>query len=177
MPIRIALAKAWAAMYSKFLDTVSSDGGLGTVCNLQQIDMLAEHALNQFDPLILHAARLKTLPAAARLPQRYQGTPRLIVPTIRTLVRPATQLRIKAIVLARHDPVSVRLIWRPMGSQQQFQVVSADHAGRGVYYLMLPLRNAASVEYRIVAVTRSGQHLTFPASASHRCQTVVVLPN
>jgi hypothetical protein len=157
--------------YRLLLATVNSPGGLAMVVNLEN------HS--QYWPLVveepakqLAAALGRPLPDDARPPKAYQGQPRLIVPTVRSVVRKGESLVLKWIVLDNRPAKSVMLARRPLG-EGEFSNVPAQHVARSVYGATLPPADG-SFEYRIEVETASGESLVWPATAPQQNQTVVV---
>jgi hypothetical protein len=153
------------------LATVQTPGGLATVVNLEN------HA--EFWPVALGkpAARLTAalgapLPPDVLPPIQYQGVPRIIVPTVRTLLAPGEVLRLKVIVLDNRPAESAAVLWRPLGSGP-FRAAPLRHVARAVYQVDLP-PSGGDFEYRIEAKTVDGINLTWPAAAPAIHQTVVV---
>jgi hypothetical protein len=105
-------------------------------------------------------------------PQEYQGSPRLIVPTVRTLLAPGEVLRLKVIVLDNQPAQSAAVLWRPLGVGT-FRAAPLRHVARAVYQVELP-SPGEDFEYRIEATTASGSHLKWPAAAPEINQTVLI---
>jgi len=122
-------------------------------------------------------------------PRHYQGPPRLIVPTVRSLLESGEPLRLRAMVLrssaertadatrsaaeAQADPAPV-LCWRPLGAGEYLRV-PMQHLARGVYQSSLPAEKiTGDIEYYI-EVSVDGSKLYFPPTAPAIAQTVVVI--
>jgi hypothetical protein len=164
------LLALYGETYRLLLATVNSPGGLATIVNLEN------HS--QFWPVVvegpaqkLEAALGQPLPDDAKPTKTYQGRPRIIVPTVRALVRQQESLNVKFIVLDRRSPASVTVAWRPLGDAE-FRKVSAQHIARAVYEVALPPA-AESLEYRIEVATAAGESLVWPTTAPTMNQTVV----
>jgi hypothetical protein len=171
LPAYKELVRLYGEAYRLLLATVQTPGGLATVVNLEN------HA--EFWPVALDkpAARLTAalgvaLPPDAVPPVQYQGVPRIIVPTVRTLLAPGEVLRLKVIVLDNRPAESATVLWRPLGAGP-FRAVPLRHVGRAVYQVDLPA-SGADFEYRIEAKTAGGIQLKWPAAAPEIHQTVVV---
>jgi hypothetical protein len=114
-----------------------------------------------------------------QLARTYQGLPRIIVPTVRTLIEPGESLTVKAIILLPGDPEStprpaVELYWRPLG-KGKFARLPVKHVARGVFEVKLPpySRKTMAIEYYIRA-TSGTTTLLYPPTAPALNQTVVV---
>jgi hypothetical protein len=113
-----------------------------------------------------------SLPADTIPAKRYQGAPRIIVPTMRTMLVEGEPLRLKIIVLDNQPAQSVKFLWRPMG-KGSFHKIPFRHVARAVYEVELPSPEE-DFEYRIEATTLDGTKLKWPAAAADRNQTVLI---
>lgn len=165
------LLALYGETYRLLLATVNSPGGLAMVVNLEN------HA--HFWPLVveqpakrLAAALGRPLPDDARPPQTYQGRPRIIVPTVRSVIGQHEVITLRCIVLDNQPAKSVTVVWRPLG-RGAFSRVPAEHVARSVYRAALPPA-CDCFEYRLEVVTAGEESLVWPATAPARNQTVVV---
>lgn len=175
LPVWIRLVRETAAMHELLLAHVSTYGGLGNVANWQQ---------HNFPGLLyepgkkLEAWLGEPLPKEAQIPQHYSGRPRLIVPTVRSLLEPGEPLRLKVIVLGA-EPEQVVLRHRAIGSGQ-FESTPLEHTARGVYRAEIPAEAIpGDLEYYITAeadTPAGGTTLRFPATAPELNQTLIVAP-
>ena len=150
-----AMNTALGNVYRYLFATISSTGELGTVANWEQ------HLL----PM------LKLEPE-----KEYTGEPRLIVPTLRSVIEEGEDLRVKAIIMARDDAASVTLRWSPLGGDE-WQTMEFEPAGRGVFRVSVPGSEIGTdIEYNVTATMPDGEELHFPATAPARNQTVVRMP-
>jgi hypothetical protein len=170
LPIRERMANALKALYDALLATVSTPGEMGTVMNWEQ-HLLPALMLKPGQELqnILGGE----LPASVRLPRTYDGPPRLVVPTVRTLLAPGEPLRLKVIILTRGKDVEATMHWREMG-RGAYVSVPLEKVGRGVYLALCP-ETEKDIEYYI-RVRTAGQEIIFPATAPVMNQTVVRQP-
>ena len=123
----------------------------------------------------LTSALGEPLPADVQPTQRYQGPPRLIVPTIRSTAAEGDTLPLRIIVLDQQPPRGVKLHWRTMGTGE-YAVVDFQHVARGVHTVNLPPISSAGLEYYVKVTTGDGQQLVFPPTAPQLNQTIVALP-
>jgi hypothetical protein len=155
------------------LATVSTLGCIGTVINWQQ---------KIWVPLVEKTgARLSTalgtaLPADVAPSKEFRGAPRIIVPTLRSVVTAGEDLRLKAILLDQQPPRKFTVHYRPLG-EGQFATLNLTHVARGVYHAEIPFRrpDVTAWEYFLEAEIAAGQRLVFPATAPAINQTVVIL--
>ena len=108
---------------------------------------------------------------------QYTGSPRIIVPTVRTSVMENETLKLKIIILDNNTPKQADLFWRPMGTGE-FKSESLKHVNRGVYSVELSPDNIIGndIEYYVKVVTGEDENIYFPATAPEMNQTVVVIP-
>ena len=171
---RVALARVWERMIAHQVAAVETPGELGTICNLEQ------HTRGTFRFVVAHdealvAALGKPLPATANVDTAYRGEPRIIVPTVRSLVGEGESLELRVIVMDVAPPASAHVRVRPLGGNA-WHSITLEPVGRAVYLAELPPAQT-SFEYRVVATTAAGERLSWPASAPEINQTVVVMPS
>ena len=167
-PYRELVASVGEA-YRLLLSTVTDIGGIQTVLNWEgHNDLLGIEKTGSAISKVLGAP----LPADAVAPAEYQGEPRLIVPTKRTLLEKDEPLRLKVIVLDNRPAATAALRWRPLG-RGEFRRIELTHVGRGVYRVSVPAPET-DMEYYIEAETAGGESLRWPVTAPQRNQTVVV---
>ncbi len=169
--LRNGMTQAIADAYQPLFGIVSSPGGMATVINWEGH---VYRRMIQRPEQVLAELYGQPLPPPPALTQRYQGPPRLIVPTVRTMVSEREALTLKVIVLDNDRPAAAALHWRPMG-QGAYRQIALSHVTRGVHRVTLPPAGGQSFEYYITATTAGGQRLTWPATAPQINQTVVVL--
>jgi hypothetical protein len=170
LPVRAEMAAVLERIFAGLLATVSTTGELGTIANWEQ------HLLpGAWERPGAELARMlgADLPPDCQLSSAYGGSPRVIVPALRTSLESGEPLALKALVLAREKPASVELRWRRLGPGA-FRTVPFEPKARGVYALILPPPEGA-IEYYI-EVRAGGETALFPATAPALNQTVVVFP-
>ncbi|MBM3861182.1 MAG: hypothetical protein FJ395_16260 [Verrucomicrobia bacterium] len=144
------ITRQWRELYRLLLATVNTPGGLAMVVNLEN------HA--EFGPKVLPHMK-------APLPKEYEGQPRIIVPTVRSVANKGESLNVKIIALPATPP-TVHI--RPLG-KGAWKTVAAKHVARAVYEVKLPVAQD-DFEYYVTA----GKNLVWPATAPSLNQTVVV---
>ncbi|MFC1551857.1 malectin domain-containing carbohydrate-binding protein [Candidatus Latescibacterota bacterium] len=174
LPAYKDMVSAAGEAYGYLLSTVSTYGEIGNVINLDTHSF--PRLLDETGAKLSEALGVD-LPDEAVPSKEYAGSPKLIVPTVRTSVMENEPLRLKVIVLDNAQPSQAELYWRPMG-MGEFTAVPLTHVNRGVYSVELPAGAGAGndFEYYVKTVTAAGGELYFPATAPELNQTVVVLP-
>jgi hypothetical protein len=154
------------------LATVSTKGCIGTIINWQQKTwpVLVEKTGQE-----LSAALGSTLPLTVQPSKEYQGEPRIIVPTLKSIMETGEELSLKVIFLDRQPPRGLTLYHRPMG-RGEFRPLALTHLARGVYRATLPAPgpDVVALEYFLRADTHAGKIVHFPATAPTINQTVVI---
>jgi hypothetical protein len=170
LPIRERMVSILKVLYDSLLATVCTPGEMGTVMNWEQ-HLLPALMLKPGQELqnILGGE----LPASVRIPKTYEGPPRLIVPTVRTLLAPGEPLRLKVIILTGEKEVEATMRWRELG-RGDYVSVPLEKVSRGVYLALCP-ETEKDIEYYILVRT-AGQEIMFPATAPVMNQTVVRRP-
>lgn len=167
------LVGLYARTYRLLLETVNTPGGLAMVVNLEN------HA--QFWPMVvdgpakrLEAALGRPLGDDAKPHRAYQARPRLIVPTVRSMVARGEALRLMVIAMENQPVRRLAVLWRPLG-KGEFSRIEAEHAARATYRAALPPAGD-DFEYYFEGETAAGGKLVWPATAPQLNQTVVILP-
>jgi hypothetical protein len=156
------------------LSTVSTMGCIGTVINWQQ---KIWPALVEKTGQELSQALGVELPSDVAPSREFRGAPRIIVPTLRSVLEAGEELSLKAILLDQQPPRQFTLHYRPLG-RGRFAARELTHVARGVYRVQItaPKPEVAAWEYFLRAETSAGQSLIFPATAPTINQTVVIVP-
>ena len=170
---RRQLVRDWTTMMTHLLETVSTPGEMGTVANLELHTRVSGGYLTNFDAR-LEKLLGKPLPADCAIPIDYAGQPRLIIPTVRSVVNNGEALNLKFIAMDKRPVKSVTVKTRPLGAGA-WQTIPATHLTRAVWSATLPAATD-DFEYQVVAESATGANLTWPATAPEMNQTVVVAP-
>jgi hypothetical protein len=104
-------------------------------------------------------------------PRECQCQPRIIVPTICSVVNKSESLALKIIALDKQPMKSVSVHIRPPG-RGKWAEIAARHLARAVYEAKL-LAALEDFEYCVTAETGGGQELTWPATAPTMNHTVL----
>jgi hypothetical protein len=172
LPVYQRLLDATGEACRFLLSTASTKGCIGTIINWQQKiwPVLVEKTGQE-----LSAALGSTLPLNVQPPKEYQGKPRIIVPTLKSILEAGEELSFKVIFLDRQPPRGLSLYYRPMG-RGKFRPLALTHVARGVYLATLPAHepHVVALEYYLRADTHAGQTVLFPATAPTINQTVVI---
>jgi hypothetical protein len=146
----------------------STTGELGTVANWEQHLLPAAWDKPGVELQKILGAETRD---EAFLSKVYLGSPRIIVPALRGSLEEGEKLNLKVIILAKGQPASAELFWRPLG-KGKFTPMPLNKVARGVYAVTVSNANS-DIEYYI-RVTADGQDAFFPATAPELNQTVVV---
>jgi hypothetical protein len=174
LPVRIRLRNDWGRMMTLCLETADTWGSIGHVFTHEMFNRGTMGLLEGHDPAIQKALGAD-LPDAARASKAYEGRPRLIVPSRRSVAEAGEALTLKVIVLDNSPPKSAVLRWRPMG-RGSWQSAPLKRMARAVHTVTLPPAVDESLEYYLEAETVGGMLLRWPATAPKLNQTVVVMP-
>ncbi len=175
LPVRRELVKQVGDVHDLLLATITTTGGMGTVANWQQ-HLLPSLLTRPGEELAEILG--EPLPADAMPSRRYEGPPRLIVPTVRTSLAADEDLHLKAIIVGAREGRQTQptLHWRPLG-RGEFETIPLEHVARSVYTVHLPARQIAGndIEYYVQASVGFDK-VHFPVTAPALNQTVVVMP-
>ncbi|RXZ79679.1 hypothetical protein EBB07_21755 [Paenibacillaceae bacterium] len=164
LPLRISLAASISELNRHLLAAVSTPGELGTVSNVQQQAM---HKLLQRSGQQLAQWLGEPLPPEATPSAYYTGEPRMIVPTVRTLLSQGEELRLTILFLGV-QPDDAAVYWSVLGGIE-YNRIPLQHVSRGVYSTVIP-GSDEDLEYY---VADPGSGLQFPATAGTINQTIV----
>jgi hypothetical protein len=173
LPLRKELVAQAADVHQYLLATVTTNGAMGNVTNWQQHIMpkLLEGPAKELAEILGDK-----LPPDAMPSMKYDGPPRIFLPTLRTQLMTGEDLKLKVIILAQVQPNNATLYFRPMG-KGEYRKVPLNHITRGVYSVTMPatIIKDSDFEYYVRAAFPDGSELYFPASAPQINQTVVLI--
>jgi len=173
LPLYKELVKLTGEVYRFLLATVSTNGEIGTVANLDQHTMprlLGETGKK------LSKALGEELPDDTIPSKNYSGEPRVIVPTVRTIAMEGEVLTLKVIFLDTDPFKQAKLFWRSM-SKGKFKSEPLKHINRGVYSVQFPPdgMKGEALEYYLKIVTDKDKKIYFPSTAPETNHTIVIL--
>jgi hypothetical protein len=145
-----------AEAYRLMLENASTRGDMGSFANWEQM-ILPCHKIDQ-----------------ASMSMKYEGKPRIFVPTVRGNLESGEVLSLEVIILDKGAPRNMALYLRPMGSGA-FRKKPLTHIARGVYRVRFPAADK-DMEYYIKAASSTGTDMYFPPTAPKMNQTLVVSP-
>ena len=157
------------------LAVTDTPGDLGTIANLELATRGKLEFVNGHDKALADALGEPALPATASVSSRYQGEPRIIVPTQRSVVSKGETPILKVMVLDNEDPAEAVLFWRTLGVGE-CRRLPLRHLARGVYQVTLPAVPAEGAEYYVRVKTAAGKALVWPATAPGLNFTILQLP-
>jgi hypothetical protein len=168
--VRGEAISVWGQMMNDLLQTVNTTGAMGTIANLEGHNLGFLKLLTRHDSL-LNTVLDKPFPPLS-LPHTYQGKPRLVVTTKRTLLTAGEPLDLKLRLLSRGTAGPAILHWKPMGTGT-FRSKPIKHLSRGVYAVHLSPAEFGhkSFEYYIDLTPGTGR-LRYPVGKQD--QTVLV---
>ena len=172
VPLRIRLVRELSYVQQYLLQTVSTKGGMGTVCNWQQ--HLFPMLLDASEKAIVEATGAP-LPTIACLPRDYPGEPRMFVPTVRTSLTTGEPFKLEAMIVGM-QPAVTRFFWRPLGGDR-FESKPLSHVARGVYQVELSEKQVTGDFEYYIEVTADKHQLRFPPTAPALNQTVILIAN
>ena len=169
LPVRKEMIQTIRTTYGHLLATVTNSAELGTIMNWEQHNFpaLFEEPGAEAEKHLGHP-----LSDDLKLARVYIGSPRVIVPTVKTMTGRRTPLRLKVLILSNTPPTEATVKWRAVGAGK-YEQLALKHISRGVYEATLPVKDA-DLEY-YVAVKSGSQEILYPASAPEIGQTVVVM--
>jgi len=155
---------------ARLLETLSTRGEMGTIANWQQ--HIRDVALEK------PAARIESVMGRRLPPDCWPDTSmldvrRMLIPTVRTLLRRGEPLTLEARFYG-HPPETVTLRWRRLG-EESFDAAQFVHDARNVYTISVPAaRITDDFEYYVEAGGTLSGTFVFPPTAPRMYQTVVV---
>jgi hypothetical protein len=174
LPVRVRLREDWGRMMTLCLETADTWGSIGHVFTHEMFNRGTMALLEGHDQAIQKVLGAD-VPDAVRASKAYEGRPRLIVPSRRSVAEAGEALTLKVIVLDNSPPKSAVLHWRPLGLGA-WRLVPLKHVARAVHTITLPPVADDSLEFYLEAETIGGRLLRWPATAPKLNQTVVVMP-
>ena len=110
-------------IYGYLFETVTTNGGLGTIANWEQHIIPIEFNKPAEE---LSEIMGEVLPPETQFSRHYRGMPRVIVPTLKSIVYGGELLNLRVIVLDRKSPRRAELFWRSIG-QDDFRSKNLTH--------------------------------------------------
>ena len=168
LPVRFEMAASLRLIFDDLLATVGTTGELGTIANWEQHILPAawERPGAELQKILGGEARNEAI-----ISKVYLGPPRVVVPAVRASLEEGEPFKLRVIILAKGQPASAELYWRPIGPGR-FTAVPLLKVGRGVWNVTLD-KPGSDFEY-YVRVAVDDQVVHFPATAPELNQTVVV---
>jgi hypothetical protein len=170
LPLRKQIMSEIEVAHNFQVSTISSPGALGNLCNWQQhiADLIIEKPGAELEALLGEKLAAEYLPA-----NEYTGSPRLIIPTVRTNLNSGEGLKLKVISVGL-QPAELVIKWKNLG-EKSFRVKVAGHIARGVYEIVIPSSEISDdFEYFISCTDKSGKTILWPSTAGDINQSVVI---
>lgn len=157
--------------YEALLASVSTPGCIGNLMNWE--GHIWTDLIDKTGQALAEALG-SPLPPHLLPSQTYRGGPRLIVPTVRSLLQAGEDLTVRAIVLDEAPAIAVTLNVRALG-EGDYRRVDFTRLGRGVFSASISAAAFdGSLEYYVEAECAGAERLAFPPGAPDMGQTVVV---
>lgn len=171
LPIRIRQMEELKEIYKYLLNSITTKGGLGNVANWEQ--HVYDVVLKPQEKILTEFPGTELSPES--MPSKvYPAEPRIIVPTVRSLLQDGEDLNLK-VILPGIIQKEASLHWRLIGTGN-YQTLELDHISRAVYSAKIPGGLiTGDLEYYIRVVQEDGKPKYFPATAPDLNQTVVIM--
>jgi len=172
LPVWREVDDALSEASRRLIDTVTTPGGMGTVCNWQS------HVI----PMFIHPPRAELVGLLGEEavrgvegPRAYDGPARLFATTARTVLAEGEDFHVRATMLGG-SAMPPTLHWRELGSAS-FHSVPMDIDGRGVHSAAIPGDWIEDdFECWVEGRGAGGERLAWPPSAPFLCHAVIRLP-
>ncbi len=176
LPIYQELVREYGELVRLCMESATTHGGIAAVINLMANEQFWISAIDmpgkRLAGLLGEALPLEALPSKCS-----DGTARMIMPTVRSVLAGGEGLSLKVILLNAGDPPhDVTLCWRPLG-EGGYARTAFQHVARSTYAVAIKPAaiNGRDIEYYVVAKTASGKDLLEPATAPTINHTATVL--
>ncbi|MGA2500335.1 MAG: malectin domain-containing carbohydrate-binding protein, partial [Tepidisphaeraceae bacterium] len=173
LTVRTQMARQWEKMVTLQLATIDTPGDLGTLTNLEQHNRKQNQSLSKHDKALSDALG-GPLPPDIEPGMKFRGSPRLVVPTVRTQVTKGQPLQVTVFALDAQPFKTVTVRSRLLGATKDVEL-PCKNLGGAVWEATLPAIES-DVEYHVTGETTTGQKLTWPATAPKMQQTVICTP-
>jgi hypothetical protein len=163
LAVRERLAESWGRMVTFLLQTVNTKGEMGTVANLEQLNLTRNSMLTRYDERISALAGAEIPPLV--LPCRYSGIDRLVVTTRQSVLKRGDNLRLQTAILANEPVDNVTVLYKSFDATG-FKELELRCIGGNVYEGYLPYSETDNdeLEYYYRA-SCDGRELQYPATA------------
>ena len=155
------------------LSFVSTNGGLGTIANLEM------HSIRKIGCLTGHDEYLKSvlktsLPEQANVPVNYSGKMRIVSTTDQSVLDKGQDFHLRIRVLSESGNISAKLYYRPLG-ERSFESVDFKRLGSNVFETSISSPAVGDdFEYYIEAASPD-ENAVFPVTAGKINLAVIVL--
>lgn len=159
---RSEVAKVWEKMGDCLMQTVSTNGEMGTIANLEQHNLGSLNQIQQYDTVLKEL--LGNIPEI-KLSSAYKGETRIIMPTRQTIVKQGESLLAKVRILSSQKIIAVKVFYKALNEKNYAEKV-LKNINRNVYQLEINPEeyNQSSFTY-YVEVTTGTKTTRFPQSA------------
>jgi len=136
LPVRLELARKWEEMTLCLLSTISTNGELGTLANLEMHNMRMLGCLTGLNQCLTSVTG-RELPPEAFPSIEYPGESRIIVTTDQGILEKGEDFRLRIRVLSQPGEISGTMNWRPLGAGK-YQKNELKRLDRNVFEAIIP---------------------------------------
>nr|WP_315158582.1 alpha-glucuronidase family glycosyl hydrolase [uncultured Flavobacterium sp.] len=160
---RKEVAIAWTEMEDFLMQTISTNGEMGTIANLEQHNLGSLNQIQQYDSIL--KAQLSNVPDL-KLSMSYKGALRIVMPTRLTILKKGESLLSKVRILSPEAIKSVTIYYKALG-EKEYDTKELKNIMRNVYQLEINPEEyeQKSFEYYIV-VKSFANSVRFPVNKS-----------
>ncbi len=175
LPIYIKLVAEYEELASLCMKFVTTNSGIATIVNLMQHQgfwqMAIENPASSLTKILGEPLPLEAIPA-----NKYKGTNRMFMTTLRTNILEGESLNIKVNLLSKSKPTNITMNWRTIGASKYIKI-PLQNLSKGIFTTTLSASKikGKDFEYYIEAEFDSGDHIVYPATAKEINNTVIVL--
>ena len=156
-------------VFRYLLNTISTKGELGTLANWQQHNIMFTVVIPGHD---IERLLGQPLPEACWPQAKRLAVDRIIIPTLRTMLRKGEDLRLK-IILPQVGIQSARLLWKPL-TGKDFVQQDLGYVNRAVWQASVTAENLRDDIEFFIEMTTAERTFWYPAGAPERTNTVVI---
>lgn len=128
---RNEVAKTWEKMGDCLMQTVSTNGEMGTIANLEQHNLGSLNQIHQYDKVLTEL--LGDIPEI-KMSTAYKGETRIVMPTRQTIIKQGESLVTKVRILSSQKIASVKVFYKAL-NEKNYTEKALKNVNRNVYQL------------------------------------------